>query len=391
MRCIQPLSGRLAGVLGVLLVLLSACGKQQGGAMSGFAPQVTVVTLKAGPVALTRELPGRTSAYLISEVRPQVNGIVKRRLFTEGAYVKAGQSLYEIDDALYQAQYQNAQATLQKAQAGLQVAQLAANRAAELVKQGLISKQDNDNAVAALGQARADVAAGEAAVATAKVNLNYAHIESPISGRIGGSSVTPGALVTANQATALATVTQLDPIYVDVNQSSSEWLSFKREVEAGRVQARGSGTPAKIVLQDGSEYSHEGKLQFADVTVDPSTGNLMLRVVVPNPDGLLMPGMYVRAVVNEGVLPNGVLAPQQGVTRDPKGAATALVVDKDNKVELRNVRVSRTVGDQWLVEDGLAAGDRVIVEGVQKVQPGMSVNPVEAGTQSSEAATAGNH
>lgn len=391
MRCIQPLSGRLAGVLGVLLVLLSACGKQQGGAMSGFAPQVTVVTLKAGPVALTRELPGRTSAYLISEVRPQVNGIVKRRLFTEGAYVKAGQSLYEIDDALYQAQYQNAQATLQKAQAGLQVAQLAANRAAELVKQGLISKQDNDNAVAALGQARADVAAGEAAVATAKVNLNYAHIESPISGRIGGSSVTPGALVTANQATALATVTQLDPIYVDVNQSSSEWLSFKREVEAGRVQARGSGTPAKIVLQDGSEYSHEGKLQFADVTVDPSTGNLMLRVVVPNPDGLLMPGMYVRAVVNEGVLPNGVLAPQQGVTRDPKGAATALVVDKNNKVELRNVRVSRTVGDQWLVEDGLAAGDRVIVEGVQKVQPGMSVNPVEAGTQSSEAATAGNH
>ncbi|HVY21781.1 MAG TPA: efflux RND transporter periplasmic adaptor subunit [Steroidobacteraceae bacterium] len=385
------MSGRLAGVLGVLLVLLSACGKQQGGAMSGFAPQVTVVTLKAGPVALTRELPGRTSAYLISEVRPQVNGIVKRRLFTEGAYVKAGQSLYEIDDALYQAQYQNAQATLQKAQAGLQVAQLAANRAAELVKQGLISKQDNDNAVAALGQARADVAAGEAAVATAKVNLNYAHIESPISGRIGGSSVTPGALVTANQATALATVTQLDPIYVDVNQSSSEWLSFKREVEAGRVQARGSGTPAKIVLQDGSEYSHEGKLQFADVTVDPSTGNLMLRVVVPNPDGLLMPGMYVRAVVNEGVLPNGVLAPQQGVTRDPKGAATALVVDKDNKVELRNVRVSRTVGDQWLVEDGLAAGDRVIVEGVQKVQPGMSVNPVEAGTQSSEAATAGNH
>ena len=390
MRCIQPLSGRLAGVLGVLMVL-SACGKQQGGAMSGFAPQVTVVTLKTQPVALTRELPGRTSAFLISEVRPQVNGIVKRRLFTEGAYVKAGQSLYEIDDALYQAQYQSAQATLQKAQASLQVAQLAANRAAELVKQGLISKQDNDNAVAALGQARADVAAGEAAVASSKVNLNYAHIESPISGRIGSSSVTPGALVTANQATALATVTQLDPIYVDVNQSSSEWLSLKREVEAGRVQARGSGTPAKIVLQDGSEYSHEGKLQFADVTVDPTTGNLMLRVVVPNPDGLLMPGMYVRAIVNEGVLPNGVLAPQQGVTRDPKGAATALVVDKDNKVELRNVRVSRTVGDQWLVEDGLAAGDRVIVEGVQKVQPGMSVNPVEAGTQSSEAAAAGTH
>ena len=258
---------------------------------------------------------------------------------------------------------------------------MAATRAAELVKQGLISKQDNDNAVAALGQAKADVAAGEAAVASNKVNLDYAHITSPISGRIGGSTVTSGALVTANQATALATVTQLDPIYVDVNQSSSEWLALKREIDTGRVEAKGSGTPAKILLQDGSEYSHEGKLQFADVTVDPTTGNLMLRVIVPNPEGLLMPGMYVRAIVSEGVLPNGVLAPQQGITRDPKGSATALVVDKDNKVELRQVNVSRTVGDQWLIESGLAAGDRVITEGVQKAQPGMTVSPVEAGTQ----------
>lgn len=348
---------------------------------AGFAPQVTVVTLKQQSVSLTRELPGRTSAYLIAEVRPQVNGIVKRRLFTEGAYVKAGQPLYEIDDSLYKAQHQSAQAALQKAQATLKVAELAANRSSEVLKVGAISKQDNDNAIAALGQAKADVAAAEAAVASSKVNLDYAHIVAPISGRIGGSSVTPGALVTANQTAALATVTQLDPIYVDVNQSSGEWLQLKREIELGRVEAKGSGTPAKIILQDGSTYSREGKLQFADVTVEPSTGNLMLRVIVPNPDGLLMPGMYVRAVLNEGELSNGVLAPQQGITRDPKGIATALVVNTENKVEPRPIKVSRTVGDHWLVEDGLAAGDRVIVEGVQKIQPGMNVTPTEAGSQ----------
>jgi len=377
----QPRLYRPVVLLGLTILGLSACGKQQGGMPAGFAPQVTVITLKQQSVSLTRELPGRTSAYLIAEVRPQVNGIVKRRLFTEGAYVKAGQPLYEIDDSLYQAQHQSAQAALQKAQATLKVAELAANRSSEVLKVGAISKQDNDNAIAALGQAKADVAAAEAAVASSKVNLDYAHIVSPINGRIGGSSVTPGALVTANQATALATVTQLDPIYVDVNQSSNEWLQLKREIELGRVEAKGSGTPAKIILQDGSTYSREGKLQFADVTVDPTTGNLMLRVIVPNPDGLLMPGMYVRAVLNEGVLSNGVLAPQQGVTRDPKGTATALVVNKDSKVEPRPIKVSRTVGDQWLVEDGLVAGDRVIVEGVQKIQPGMNVSPVEAGSQ----------
>jgi len=358
---------------------------------AGFAPQVTVVTLKQEPVSLTKELPGRTSAFLIAEVRPQVNGIVKHRLFTEGAYVKAGQPLYEIDDALYQAQYQSAQAALQKAQATLNVAQLAANRSNEILKIGAISKQENDNALAALGQAKADVAAAEAAVASSKVNLTYAHITSPISGRIGGSSVTSGALVTANQASALATVTQLDPIYVDVNQSSGEWLELKHEIESGRVEAKGSGTPSKIILQDGSAYSREGKLQFADVTVDPTNGNLVLRVIVPNPDGLLMPGMYVRAALNEGVLGKGVLAPQQGITRDPKGGAIALVIGKDNKVEPRVVKVSRTVGDQWLIEDGLVAGDRVIVEGVQKVQPGMAVTPVEAGTQPQPANTAASH
>jgi len=382
---------RSVGVISLTVAALCACGKQQGGMPAGYAPQVTVIALKQQPISLTREFPGRTSAYLISEVRPQVSGIVKKRLFTEGAYVKAGQHLYEIDDALYQAQYRSAQAALQKAHATLNVAQLAADRSSEILKIGAISKQDNDNAQAALGQAKADVASAEAAVASSKVNLDYAHIVSPISGRIGGSSVTSGALVTANQATALATITQLDPIYVDVNQSSGEWLELKHEIELGRVEAKGSGTPAKIILQDGSTYSREGKLQFADVTVDPTTGSLMLRVIVPNPDGLLMPGMYVRAVLNEGTLSKGVLAPQQGITRDPKGTATALIVDKDNKVEARPVRVSRTVGDQWLVEEGLAAGDRIIVEGLQKVQPGATVNPVEAGTPPANASAADSH
>lgn len=387
MRSLLPVYSRWIGVLGLFLILLSACDKQQGG-MPGFMPQVTVVTLKEQAISLTRDLPGQTSAYLISEVRPQVSGIVKQRLFTEGAYVKAGQPLYEIDDSLYQAQYQSSLAALQKTHASLQVAQLAADRAAELVKTGLISKQDNDNAVATLGQAKADVAGAEAAVTSSKVNLAYAHITSPINGRIGSSSVTQGALVTANQAASLATVTQLDPIYVNVSQSGNEWLALKREVEMGRVQATGSGTPTQIVLPDGSIYNREGKLQFAEVTVDPATGNLLLRVIVPNPDGLLMPGMYVRAVVNEGALPKGVLAPQQGITRDPKGSATALVVDKDNKVEARVVKVSRTIGDQWLVEEGLTAGDRVIVEGLQKVQPGMPVTPVEAGSQQTNTSAA---
>ena len=374
---------RCFAVLSAVTLLLTSCGGKPPTSASGFAPSVTVVTLKAQAVTLTRELSGRTSAYLIAEVRPQVSGIVKQRLFIEGTHVKTGQPLYEIDDALYQAQYHSAAAALQKAQATLVAAQLGANRTAQLIKIGVISAQDNDNAVAALGQAKADVAAAQAAVASSNVNLTYAHIAAPISGRIGGSSVTQGALVTAAQATALATVAQLDPMYVDVSQSSNEWLQLKREIAAGRVQAKDSGTPAKILLEDGSLYAHEAKLQFTDVTVDPATGNLMLRAIVPNPDGVLMPGMYVRAVIIEGTVPNGILAPQQGITRNPKGAATALVVNKDNQVEARVVTVSRTLGDQWLVDGGLAVGDRLIVEGLQKVQPGMQVQPVEAGgTQS---------
>lgn len=368
----------LGCVIGGALAL-SGCGNQAPEAGAPGPMPVTVVTLKAEPVTLTRELPGRTSAYLVAEVRPQVSGIVKQRLFTEGGSVKAGQTLYELDDAIYRAEHNNAQASLARAKATLLAAQAAARRSAELAKIDAVSAQDNDNAIAALSQSEADVAAAEAAVASSSVNLGYTRITSPISGRIGKSSVTQGALVTANQTTALATVQQLDPLYVDVSQSSSEWLQLKEAIDAGHLQSSGSGTPASISLENGSKYAQMGKLQFADVTVDPTTGSFMLRVLVPNPDNTLMPGMYVKALLNEGMRKQAVLAPQQAITRDPKGEATTLVVGADNKVEQRSIRVSRTIGDQWLVEDGLQAGDKVIVEGVQKVQPGMPVQPTEAG------------
>lgn len=378
----------LAVIGGVLLA--AGCARNAGppsgmAGMGEFRPQVTVVTLTSEPVTLTRELPGRTSAFLVADVRPQVSGIVKRRLFVEGSLVHAGQVLYDIDDSLYRAQYDNAQAALQKAQANEVAANLAARRSAELVKIDAVSAQDNENAISAERQALADVASARAALDTAAVNLGYTHITAPITGRIGRSAVTEGALVTADQATALATIQQLDPIYIDVNQSSADWLQLKQEIDSGRIKSQGAGTPATVLLENGTTYGYQGKLQFADVTVDPSTGNFLLRVLVPNPRGLLMPGMYVRAVIDEGVLPHGVLAPQEGIQHDPRGDASALVVDADGKVEQRKVDVSRAVGDQWLVDQGLSAGDRLIVSGLQKVQPGMPVQAVEAMPQNTTA------
>jgi membrane fusion protein (multidrug efflux system) len=372
-------------------LVLSACGHgaPQGGGMppGGMPPaQVTVVTLKTQPVTLTRELPGRTNAYLVAEVRPQVSGIIKRRLFTEGAMVTAGQPLYELDDSVYRAQYHSAQAALQKAQATVTAAKLAADRARDLVKIDAVSAQDNDNAAAAYGQAQADVAAAQAAVDNAAVNLGYAHLVAPIRGRIGKSAVTQGALVTADQVTAMATIQQLDPIYVDVNQASSEWLRLKQEIDSGRAQSGAADSPVTIVLADGRTYAQKGRLQFSDVSVDPTTGDFLLRAIVPNPNGELLPGMYVRAILDEGLLPKGLLAPQQGIARDPKGNASAMVVNAQDKVEVREVKVSRTIGNQWLVDDGLVSGDRLIVEGLQKVQPGMAVQAVEEGAAPASAA-----
>ena len=338
---------------------------------------VTVVTLKSETVTLTRELPGRTSPFLVAEVRPQVSGIVKRRLFEEGGLVKAGQPLYQLDDAAYRANATSARAQLARAQATLKSAQLTAARIGQLAKIDAVSKQDNENAIAALSQAEADVGVARAELQGRNVTLEFAHITAPISGRIGKSSVTQGALVTANQAEPMATVQQLDPIYVDLTHSSSELLQLRKSLAAGTLEST-IELPVTILLEDGTAFAHTGKLAFWEVAVDPSTGSFALRVVVDNPDHLLLPGMYVRAVVANGVRQNAVLVPQQGIARDPKGNTTAMVVDKDNKAELRPVKVSQTIGDQWLVESGLKAGEKVIVEGLQKIGPGAPVQATEA-------------
>ena len=368
-----PLLFAVAGAL-----VLSACGGEPA-PQAMPTPEVSVVTLKDQPVRLTRELAGRTTPFLVAEVRPQVTGIVKRRLFDEGSLVKAGDALYEIDASAYRASRDSARAGLARAEAALTSARLAANRSKELAAAKLVSAQDNERAAATYQQAQADVAAARADLQATEVTLGYATITAPIGGRIGKSSVTQGALVTANQAQALATIQQLDPIYVDLAQSSTELLSLRKEMAAGTLE-QVDGVPVKILLEDGSTYGQDGRMEFADVTVDPTTGSYALRVLVPNADNFLLPGMYVRAVVDMGQRPNGVLAPQQGVTRDAKGQATAMVVTPEGKVEQRVLQASRTLGDQWLVDDGLKAGDRVIVEGLQKVQPGGMAKAVEAGS-----------
>ncbi|MFC6635728.1 efflux RND transporter periplasmic adaptor subunit [Microbulbifer taiwanensis] len=364
--------------------LLTACG-EEAAAPPMMAAQVTVVTLKAEPVTLTRELPGRTSPFKVAEVRPQVNGIVKQQLFREGGLVDANQPLYQLDDATYRADVDSAKASLQRAEAALNVSRLNAERTADLVTTGAVSKQDNDSAQATLQQARADVAAAKAALQRSRIQLEYARISAPISGRIGKSAVTQGALVTANQSAALATVQQLDPIYVDVTQSTAELLELRKALDAGTVSDT-TDLPVTILLEDGSEYEHRGKLEFAEASVDPSTGSVLLRVRVPNPDSMLLPGMYVRAVVGRGVREQAILVPQQGIARDPKGSTSAMVVTGENKVAQRSVQVSRTIGDKWLVEGGLEAGDRVIVEGLQKIRPGAPVQAAEAEAPAAPAA-----
>ncbi|MCQ9617461.1 efflux RND transporter periplasmic adaptor subunit [Paenalcaligenes niemegkensis] len=361
------------------LIVVAGCGQQSEEPPAPEIPEVTVQTITSQSVALTTELAGRTSPYLISEVRPQVGGIVKARLFTEGSDVEAGQTLYEIDPATYRANHNSAKAALAKAQATLKVVSLRAGRYSELVKIDAVSKQDNDQAVAEMRQAEADVASARAALDTAAINLGYTDIKAPISGRIGQSSITPGALLSANQAEPLAKIQQLDPIYIDVTQSSIELLRLRKALASGSLttteQARAN---VKLMLEDGTVYSHSGELQFSDVSVDPGTGMVTLRAVFPNPELQLLPGMYVRALLEEGVREQAILVPQQGVSRDSTGNATALLVNSDGKVENRTLTTVRTIGDQWLVEAGIEPGERVIVEGVQRVRPGVAVNAVEA-------------
>lgn len=370
------LSLRPLALLVAASLVLAACSGEPA-PMQMPTPEVTVVTLTEQPVPLTRDLAGRTVPFVVAEVRPQATGIIEQRLFEEGSLVEAGQVLYRLDDATYQAARAAAAANLARARASADSARLAAERSTELVAEKLVSQQDHERTMAAAAEARADVAAYQAALQSADVNLGYTRITAPISGRAGKSSVTQGALVTANQETALVTVQQLDPIYVDLSQSATELMQLRKDIEAGRVEQ--DGVRARILLEDGSAYAHAGVLEFTDVTVDPGTGSYSLRVRVPNPDNILLPGMYVRAVVGLGTRPDAILAPQQGISRDAKGNATALVVNPEGKVEARIVQTRQTVGDQWLVDSGLEAGDRVIIEGLQKVQPGGNATAVEAG------------
>lgn len=362
--------------LGVGLMLAGCDKPQASGSQKGPIP-VGVVTVKAQNISVTLELPGRTYPYKIAEVRPQINGLVQQRLFREGADVKAGETLYQIDPSLYKAAYDNTQASLSKAQANLVTVKLKAERYGELVMINAVSKQDYDDADAALKQAEADVAANKAAVDAARINLDYTRIASPISGRIGISTVTPGALLTANQTVALTTVQQLDPIYVDLIQSSAELMRMKHALESGLLKRAGpDAIKVRLVLDDKTPYAQEGKLEFSDVTVDQGTGSVTLRAVFPNPKHDLLPGMFVRAILEEGVNEQGLLVPQQGVTHDPRGNATALILGADGKVELRILELGDALGDKWVVKRGLAAGDQLIVDGLQKVKPGAPAKAV---------------
>ncbi len=372
-------------IVGLISAGLAMTGcKQRTGGAPGPA-EVATVTIQSERLVLTTELPGRTSAYLVAEIRPQVNGIIQKRLFQEGAEVRAGDLLYQIDPAPYQAAFDQARAALAVAEANLPAARSRAERLKGLAAIHAVGQQDYDDAAAALQAAEAGAAAARAAMENARINLDYTPIKSPISGRTGRSSVTVGALVAAYQPVPLAVVQQLDPIYVDVTQSSAELLRLRHALESGRLTQDGeTQRRVKLLLEDGTPYAQEGTLKFRDVTVEPSTGSVTLRMVFPNPAHMLLPGMFVRAIVEEGVNERAILAPQQGVTRDHKGNPIALLVDPAGKVEARGLELDRAIGDQWLVAKGLSPGDRLIVEGIQKVRPGDAVRevPLDAGVKS---------
>ena len=362
-RCL-PLSGFI-----VCAALLTGCDGQENPQQHAQAPQVSVHIVKSAPLAVTTELPGRTDAYRVAEVRPQVSGIILHRNFTEGSDVKAGESLYQIDPATYQAAYDNAKGELVKAQAAANIAHLTVKRYVPLVGTQYVSKQEYDQAVATAQQADASVVAAKAGVESARINLAYTKVTSPINGRIGKSSVTEGALVTNGQSTALATVQQLDPIYVDVTQSSSDFMRLKQQTSL----QKGDTSSVELLMENGQPYPLKGTLQFSDVTVDESTGSITLRALFPNPQHMLLPGMFVRARIDEGTQPDAILVPQQGVTRTPRGDVTVLVVNDKNQVESRTVVAPQAIGDRWLITEGLKNGDRVIISGLQKVRPGVTV------------------
>ncbi|OZI19075.1 efflux transporter periplasmic adaptor subunit [Bordetella genomosp. 9] len=379
-----------ATAAGVLALTLAACGKKDNAAPAAAKPTVGVVTVQAQPVSLTTELPGRTSAFRVAEVRPQVNGIVLKRLFTEGGTVKAGQQLYQIDPALYQATLDSQRAALARAEAQVKTATLLAERYKPLTETRAISRQTYDDAVATRDQAKADVLSAKAAVDTARINLVYTKVLSPIEGIIGRSTVTEGALVTANQTTALASIQQIDPIYVDVVQSSVQLLRLQDQLAKGEIKRAAGEQAAQVglTLEDGTQYNHDGKLQFSEVTVDQSTGSVTLRAVFPNPEHRLLPGMFVRAKLVDGVATEGLLVPQRGVSRNQRGAPIAYVVDAQNKIQTRDLVTDRAIGANWLVTSGLKPGDKVVVEGLQTIRPGMEVAPHEVSAQPASPAPA---
>jgi membrane fusion protein (multidrug efflux system) len=377
----------LAGVAGLALSSCGPSAARNAGPDQGPA-EVGVITVTPSPVTLTVELAGRTSAYLVAEVRPQVGGIVRSRLFEEGAMVREGQSLYQIDPATFQASLSSANAGLAQARANLTAAKLKADRYRELVEINAVSRQDNDDAQAAYQAAVAAVAAQSASVEQARISVDQSRVLAPISGRIGKSAVTPGALVTATQAIPLATIQRLDRIYVDVTQSASDMLDLRRRLAAGDLGA--TQARVKLTLEDGTTYPLPGTLEFSDVTVNQSTGSVGLRAVFPNPDGMLLPGMYVRATLATGVKPDGILVPQAAVSRAPNGDATVYVISDKNVPQVRVLTVEQTIGDSWLVSDGLRAGERVVVDGLQRIRPGGApVKPVVVDSAVVTAAAAG--
>jgi membrane fusion protein (multidrug efflux system) len=379
----------LAAALSAALLLTAGCGKKEAAPATPPPLPVSVLVVAPEPVTLSQELPGRTSAFRVAEVRARINGIVQKRLFTEGADVKEGDVLFEIDPAPYQAALDSAKATLARAEASLASAQAQADRFKGLVSTNAISQQNYDDAVAASLASAADVAAAKAAVRTAEINLGYTRVTSPIEGRIGRAEVTEGAYVQQGTATLLATVQQLDPLYVDLSQSADDVLRLKEALASGRLQRAGDGTAKlSLALNNNQSYPHPGTLQFSDVSVNPSTGTVTLRAIFPNPDNNLFPGMFVRARLEEGTDSNALLLPQPLVSRNTKGEATAMLVNAENKVEVRVLQTTRTVGNRWLISGGLKPGDRVISDNLQKIRPGMSVKPVPAAPAPSGSAPA---
>lgn len=361
--------------------LLTACDDKSAENAAAAQPEVGVVTLTPGTVNVMSELPGRTVPYEVAAIRPQVGGIIIKRNFIEGDKVNQGDSLYQIDPAPLQAELDSAKGTLAKALSVASNARLNFNRLAALLKTNYVSRQDYDSAQTQLSEAQANVAVAKAAVEQAAINLHYANVTSPITGISGKSSVTVGALVTANQGDALVTVQRLDPIYVDLTQSVQDFLRMKEEVASGQIKQVEGATPVQLNLENGKRYKHTGTLKFSDPTVDESTGSVTLRAIFPNPNGDLLPGMYVTALVDEGSRQNVLLVPQEGVTHNAQGKATALILDNDNVVQLREITASKAIGNQWVVTAGLQAGDRVIVSGLQRIRPGMKARAISSGQQ----------